>query len=88
MQAEWTDKGKKEAVVGGSVQEPQTRCCLVGESVRSRASEDSSLSCWGGNGGGWNPQGKWFDFYRRGPDQMFLKVSFCRMIINILRVVS
>ena len=34
--------------MGGSVQEPQTRCCLVGESERSRASEDSSLSCWGG----------------------------------------
>lgn len=48
MQAEWTDKGKEEAVVGGSVQEPQTRCCLVGESERSRASEDSSLSYWGG----------------------------------------
>ena len=34
--------------MGGSVQEPQTRCCLVGESERSRASEDSSLSGWGG----------------------------------------
>lgn len=28
--------------MGGSVQEPQTPCCLVG------GSEDSSLSCWGG----------------------------------------
>lgn len=64
---------------------------------KARETEDSSLSGWerimwlapSGEIDWVRRQTSWgFDFFRRGLDQIFLKVSFCMIAINVLRAVA